>query len=112
MVAPNHVCLLQKYFYGLKQAPRAWHKWFSSFVQWSGFSPSTSDPSLFVYTVVADITYLLLYVDDIILTASSTLVLRRLTKLLHSEFTVTHLGDLHDFLGISVTHSVDGLFLS
>jgi hypothetical protein len=69
--------------YGLKQAPRAWHQRFSSFVQQSGFTVSTSDPSLFVFKQGTNITYLLLYVDDIILTASSTALLRRLSQLLH-----------------------------
>jgi hypothetical protein len=110
--APDHVCLLQKSLYGLKQAPRAWHQRFSSFVQRSDFTVSTSDPSLFIYKEGTDIAYLLLYVDDIILTASSTALLRRLTQLLHSEFAMTDLGDLHHFLGISVTRSADGLFLS
>ncbi|XP_066308043.1 uncharacterized mitochondrial protein AtMg00810-like [Miscanthus floridulus] len=62
--------------------------------------------------VGSDIAYLLLYVDDIVLTASSTSLLRRLTELLHSEFAMTDLGDLHHFLGISITRSADGLFLS
>jgi len=110
--APDHVCPLRKFLYGLKQAPRAWHKRFSGFVQRSGFTASTSDPSLFVYKVGADIAYLLLYVDNIILTASSTSLLRRLTELLHSEFDMTDLGDLHHFLGISIMHSADGLFVS
>jgi len=110
--APDHVCLLQKSLYGLKQAPRAWYQRFSSFVQQAGFTASTSDTSLFVYKEGADIAYLLLYVDDIILTASSTRLLRHFTELLHSEFAMTDLGDLHHFLGISVTRSSDGLFLS
>jgi hypothetical protein len=58
------------------------------------------------------IAYLLLYVDDIILTASSTDLLRLITTRLHSEFAMTDLGDLHFFLGISVRRSSDGLFLS
>ena len=110
--APDHVCLLQKSLYGLKQAPRAWHQRFSGFVQRSGFTASTSDTSLFVYKEGADVAYLLLYVDDIILTASSTRLLHRIIELLHSEFAMTDLGDLHHFLGISVTRSSDGLFLS
>jgi hypothetical protein len=56
--------------------------------------------------------YLLLYVDDIIITASSTPLLQRLLDRLHSEFTMTDLGDLHYFLGIAVMRSSDGLFLS
>jgi hypothetical protein len=80
-------------------------------VQQTGFTASISDTSLFVYKEGADIAYLLLYVDDIILTASSTRLLRLITESLHSEFAMTDLGDLH-FLGISVTRSSDGLFLS
>ena len=52
------------------------------------------------------------YGDDIILTASTPTLLQRITERLHSEFAMTDLGDLHHFLGISVTRSSDGLFLS
>ncbi|GKF00969.1 ribonuclease H-like domain-containing protein, partial [Tanacetum coccineum] len=41
-------------------------------------------------------------VDDIILTASSTTLLRRLIDSLHREFDMTDLGALNYFLGISV----------
>ncbi|XP_066374879.1 uncharacterized mitochondrial protein AtMg00810-like [Miscanthus floridulus] len=56
--------------------------------------------------------YLLLYVDDIIVTASSPALLQHVTSRLHSEFAMTDLGDLHHFLGISVTRDSSGLFLS
>jgi hypothetical protein len=55
---------------------------------------------------------LLLYIDDIILTASSSDLLRRIIADLSSEFAMTDLGALHHFLGISVTQSFDGLHLS
>ncbi|GKC01357.1 ribonuclease H-like domain-containing protein [Tanacetum coccineum] len=52
--------------------------------------------------------YLLLYVDDIILTASSTALLQRIITLLHSEFAMTDLGSLNYFLGgICSTASVN-----
>ena len=44
--------------------------------------------------------------------ASTPTLLQRITERLHSEFAMTDLGDLHHFLGISVTRSSDGLFLS
>jgi len=110
--APDHVCLLQKSLYGLKQAPRAWYQRFASYISTLGFAASVSDTSLFVYKEGGHFAYLLLYVDDIVLTASSTALLHRITERLHSEFAMTDLGDLHHFLGISVTHSTDGLFLS
>ena len=58
------------------------------------------------------VTYLLLYVDDIIPMASKTDLLQQITERLHSEFSMMDLGDLHHFLGISVMRSADGLFLS
>ncbi|GJY90155.1 ribonuclease H-like domain-containing protein [Tanacetum coccineum] len=59
-----------------------------------------------------DTAYLLLYVDDIILTASSTSLLQRIISSLHAEFAMTDLGPLNYFLGISVTHTTSGIFLS
>ena len=70
--APDHVCLLQRSLYGLKQAPRAWYQRFASYIRQLGFTASVSDVSLFVYKEGGDMAYLLLYVDDIILTASSS----------------------------------------
>nr|GEZ01127.1 ribonuclease H-like domain-containing protein [Tanacetum cinerariifolium] len=58
--------------YRLKQAPRAWFQRFASFATRIGFQHSKPDTSLFVFQQGFDIAYLMLYVDDIILTASST----------------------------------------
>jgi hypothetical protein len=110
---PNYVCLLQKSLYGLKQAPRAWNKRYATYLRSLGFVASVIDTSLFVYRNGDDIAYyLLLYVDDIVLKASSDTLLQHIVNCLHSEFAMTDLGDLHDFLHMSVTHSSDGLFLS
>jgi hypothetical protein len=73
--APDHVCLLRKSLYGLKQAPRAWYQWFATFLRQLSFVASTSDISLFVYKEGAQITYLLMYIEDIILTTSSSALL-------------------------------------
>ncbi|GKE41221.1 ribonuclease H-like domain-containing protein [Tanacetum coccineum] len=59
-----------------------------------------------------DTTYLLLYVDDIILTASSTSLMQRIISSLHAEFAMTDLGPLNYFLGISTTRTTTGIFLS
>jgi transposase InsO family protein len=110
--APDHVCRLQKSLYGLKQAPRAWYQRFATFIRQLGFVASTSDTSLFIFREGTSLAYLLLYVDDIVLTASSSALLQRIMTRLSSEFAMTDLGDLHHFLGIAVTRSSDGLFLS
>jgi hypothetical protein len=103
--APNSVCLLQKLLYGLKQAPHAWYQQFASYLTTMGFIPSASDVSLFVYKNGSQLAYLLLYVDDIILTTSSSELLHSITSRLRAEFAMTDLSDLSYFMGISVTRS-------
>ena len=111
-VYPDYVCLLKKSLYGLKQAPRAWYKRFADFVSAIGFTNSKSDNSLFVYRKGSDMAYLLLYVDDIILTASSDDLRRSIMDQLGAEFAMKDLGFLNYFLGIRVTKHKGGLFLS
>nr|GEZ41612.1 ribonuclease H-like domain-containing protein [Tanacetum cinerariifolium] len=109
---PDYVCHLQKSLYGLKQALSAWFQRFASFAIRIGFHHSKIDASLFVYHRGSDIAYLLLYVDDIILTALSTSLLQRIIDFLHGEFAMTDLGSLNYFLGTSAQRTTSGLFLS
>ncbi|GJS64180.1 ribonuclease H-like domain-containing protein [Tanacetum coccineum] len=98
----DYVCLLQKLLYGLKQAPRAWFQRFSSYAIRASFYHSKTDSSLFIFHKGPDTAYLLLYVDDIILTASSTSLLQRIISSLHVEFAITDLGPLNYFLGLQL----------
>ncbi|KAI3496112.1 hypothetical protein L1887_38462 [Cichorium endivia] len=110
--APDHVCLLKRSLYGLKQAPRAWYHRFAKFLTGIGFTNSKSDSSLFIFKQGDQLAYLLLYVDDIVLTASSTGLLQQIISSLRSEFAMTDLGSLNYFLGIAVTRDSHGMFLS
>lgn len=56
--------------------------------------------------------YILLYVDDIILTTSSDSLRENIMSKLSSEFAMKDLGPLGYFLGISVTRHSGGIFLS
>ena len=109
---PHHVCLLQRSLYGLKQAPRAWFQRFAGYAIRVGFYHSRCDFSLFILRQGSQVAYLLIYVDDIILTASSTALLQQIIASLHSEFDMTDLGALNYFLGISAVRHSTGLFLS
>ncbi|GJS77753.1 ribonuclease H-like domain-containing protein [Tanacetum coccineum] len=111
-VHTDYVCLLQRSLYGLKQASRAWFQRFSSYITRVGFHYSRCDSSLFTYGQGTDTAYLLLYVDDIVLTASSETLLQQVIGWLHQEFSMTDLGSLNYFLGISVTRDSSGMFLS
>ncbi|GJV86516.1 ribonuclease H-like domain-containing protein [Tanacetum coccineum] len=109
---PNHVCRLQRSLYGLKQAPRAWFQRFADYATRARFYHSHCDSSLFIYRQGSEVAYLLLYVDDIILTASSTALLQQLIDSLHREFDMTDLEALNYFLGISDVRYSTCLFLS
>nr|GEV88077.1 hypothetical protein [Tanacetum cinerariifolium] len=73
---------------------------------------SRCDSSLFIYTQGSRVSYLLIYVDDIILTASSLVLLLHIINSLHKEFDMTNLEALNYFLGISVVRHSTGIFLS
>jgi hypothetical protein len=76
-----------------------------------GFVEAKSYTSLFVHHHGAETAYLLLYVDDIVLTASSQSLLRRLIDALQREFPVKDLGVLHHFLGVTAEPRPLGLLL-
>ncbi|KAI0507419.1 hypothetical protein KFK09_013544 [Dendrobium nobile] len=82
---PKHVCLLKK----IPLRPKA------------GTSPMD-----------ANHTYLLIYVDDILITGSNSSSLLQLISSLKTQFAVKHLGSPNTFLGIQITHHPNYLFLS
>jgi histone deacetylase 1/2 len=67
----HHVCKLDKALYGLKQAPRVWYARLSTKLCDLGFKASKSDTSLFIYSKHGVTIFMLIYVDDIIVTSSS-----------------------------------------
>ena len=64
------------------------------------FVEAKPDTFLFIYRCGDDTVYLLLYVDDIVLTASTTDLLQRTIVALQREFAMKDLGSLH-FHGIT-----------
>lgn len=70
---PNHsqkVCHLHKSLYGLKQEPQAWFDKLQQVLVRLGFSFSKSDASVFFNVTTRCSTFVLVYVDDILVTGS------------------------------------------
>jgi hypothetical protein len=109
---PNAVCLLSWSLYGLRQAPRAWFLRFVEHVTSLGFRQSRADSSLFIYSRGNATTYLLLYVDDMILTASSSALVSEVVTNLRSAFAVKDLGPVSYFLSVDVQRTPNGFTLS
>ena len=94
-------CHLRKSLYGLKQAPRVWHAKLSAELQALGFKPSAADPALFTKSG-SQPTYLLTYVDDIlVITANTAELADTKTKLLHT-FEGRDLGPATFYLGMDI----------
>jgi histone deacetylase 1/2 len=108
----THVCQLKKAIYGLKQAPRAWFSRLSSKLLEFGFLSSAADSSLFVFRQSDLVLYVLVYVDDLIITGSSNRAIDSLLRELNHVFAIKDLGPLSFFLGIEVALDPGGLVLS
>ena len=88
------VCRLHCSLYGLKLSPRTWFCRFSSVVQDFGMTRSTSDHSVFYHhTSSGQCMYLIVYVDDIVITSSDQDGIRNLKQHLFSHFQTKSLGE-------------------
>ncbi|KAH9778852.1 hypothetical protein KPL71_007491 [Citrus sinensis] len=104
----NYVCRLKKALYGLKQAPRAWYeKLKAALLSW-GYKNSVSDTSLFHWRDNKEVIYVLVYVDDILITGSSQDLVNDLIKKLNESFALKELGSLSYFLGIKTEEEEGG----
>jgi hypothetical protein len=108
---PHHVCKLKKALYGLKQAPRAWFERFTTHLLTLGFHSSLVDPSLFLYRHGDNVMFLLLYVDEIIVTGNHPMAVQSLLAQLSKEFDIKDLGPLKFFLGLQIEYQSSGFFV-
>ena len=99
-------CKLLKSVYGLKQAPRKWNQKLDSTLKSIGFSQSLHDSCLY-YLIEADTEcFLSIFVDDIVIAASTAALMQRVKSLLSSKFKMKDLGPLSKVLGINVTRDI------
>ncbi|KAK6115293.1 hypothetical protein DH2020_007562 [Rehmannia glutinosa] len=109
---PEFVCKLRKSLYGLKKDPRAWYNALYNALFWLGFHSSKSDKSLFVKSSSAGTIFVLVYVDDILITGSNKHEVQSVIFQLNQKFALKDLGEVYYFLGIQVKHTSTGLHLS
>ncbi|KAA0045094.1 putative mitochondrial protein [Cucumis melo var. makuwa] len=109
---PQKVCLLRRALYGLKQAPRAWFATFSSTITQLGFTSSPHDSALFTRQTSNGIVLLLLYVDDMIIAGEDPQTIFDLQCYLDKHFEMKDLGNLNYFLGLEISSSPSGYYLS
>jgi hypothetical protein len=97
----DKVCKLTKCLYGLKQAPRAWHAKLTNHLREIGFSPSMADPSFWVKREGNPV-YLIMVVDDILITSSDEANTRKSIDRILGKFP-GNVGDANYYIGIKLT---------
>ena len=107
------MCRLRCSLYGLKQSPRAWFGLFSSIVQEFGMLRCTADHSVFYHhNSLGQCIYLVVYVDDIVITDSDQDGIQKLKQHLFTHFQTKDLGKLKYFLRIEIAQSNSDVVLS
>jgi hypothetical protein len=94
------------------QAPRTLFSRLSSRLLELGFIGSKSDTSMFFSGHDSSVIFILIYVDDILITGHNSTSIATLITKLQSIFSLKDHGQLHYFLGMEVVHDVDGIFWS
>lgn len=110
---PDHslVCKLNKSLYGLKQAPRLWFAKLSSTLLSLDYAQSKTDYILFVNHTSTDLTIILVYVDDLLITGNCMTSINSLKQMLAKTFHMKDLGPLRYFLGLEIDRTASGIFL-
>ena len=111
-IESNKVCHLQRALYGLKQAPQAWFAKFNSTISRLGYMANHYDSALFLCRINKGTILPLLYVDDMIITGDDLSGIQELKHFLSQQFEMKDFGHLNYFLGLEITHSTDGLYIT
>jgi len=95
-------CPLKKSIYGLKQASRQWYLKFDETIRKFGFKENEEDNCIYAKFRSGKFIFLILYVDDILLTSSDVGLLLETKKFLFSNFDMKDLGEASFVLGIEI----------
>ncbi|GJR59274.1 retrotransposon protein, putative, ty1-copia subclass [Tanacetum coccineum] len=99
---PRKVCKLQKSIYGHKQASRSWNKRFDEEIKRFAFTKNRDEPCVYQKASESNVTFLILYVDDIIIMGNHTPSLQSVKTYLGKCFTMKDLGETIFILRIKI----------
>ncbi|KAJ9544171.1 hypothetical protein OSB04_023878 [Centaurea solstitialis] len=99
---PNKVCKLLKSIYGLKQASRSCNLHFDERIKEFGFAKSEFEPCVYTKFSGSIVTFLVLYVDDILLIGNDIPTLQSVKAWLSKCFQMKDLGEAAYILGIKI----------
>ncbi|CAI7738317.1 unnamed protein product [Closterium sp. NIES-54] len=98
---------LKKALYGLKQAPRQWYLKLRGVLEEIGFTPSTANHSLFMLGKGEQRSFMVVYVDDILIFSPSSDFVKEVMLKLQDKFKCKALGDVSFYLGLHIERDVE-----
>ena len=101
------VCKLNKSIYGLKQAAKNWYEALTSLLLKKGFKRSRNDYCLFVRKEDGTFSYVLVWVDDIVVAGATEEAVNEIKSILNETFKMDDRGVLNWFLGMQILRSND-----
>ncbi|GJX00468.1 retrotransposon protein, putative, ty1-copia subclass [Tanacetum coccineum] len=99
---PNRVCKLKRSIYGLKQASRQWNKRFDDEIKKFGFTQNPDEPCVYLKASGSNVTFLILYVDDILIMGNNIPMLQDVKSYIGKCFAMKDLGEAAYILGIKI----------
>ncbi|MBT1630199.1 hypothetical protein KK466_29070, partial [Klebsiella pneumoniae] len=84
----HKVCKLKRSIYGLKQASRSWNIRFNEAVKSFGFIQNMDEPCVYKKVSGSAVTFLVLYVDDIIIIGNDVGMISSIKLRLSSNFSM------------------------
>ncbi|CAI7845165.1 unnamed protein product [Closterium sp. NIES-54] len=103
----GRVLRLKKALYGLKQSPRQWYLKLRGVLEEIGFTPSTADHSLFMLGEGEQRSFMVVYVDDILIFSPSSDLVNEVMMKLQDKFKCKALGDVNFYLGLHIERDVE-----
>ncbi|CAI7839763.1 unnamed protein product [Closterium sp. NIES-53] len=98
---------LKKALYRLKQAPRQWYLKQREVMEEIGFTPSSADHSLFMLGEGERRSFMVVYVDDIIIFSPFSDLVKEVMLKLQDKFKCKALGDVSLYLGFHIEQDVE-----
>jgi hypothetical protein len=110
--ATERICQLIKTLYGLKQAGRCWNFEFDRKMRRHGYKRLLSDPCAYIRRDGDEIAIVTVWVDDLLLFATSMELMEKMKSDLRKEWQITDLGEPSKIVGIEIMRRKDSISIS
>jgi hypothetical protein len=102
LIEPGHCWCLKRSLYGLKQAGRTWNKTLDRKLRELGFTRLNAEMCLYVHRKDNQVCFLVVYVDDLLLAASSWVFMDNMKEILLTAFKMKDLSEAKYILGLEL----------